>query len=213
MARQVSLPPVEPVSLNPFARSIRDGICSTHPCLHSQPQASHDGVTGHVLQDTGEGLPVLHLFQGGWSNRTANFRGKDRYTVEEINTGMDGRAFLLHREPEAIAKSADKCDRYGVLIARNGQDDVCECRGFESHGRCKHVTALRGLIEAGHIDLTTATATPRAVTFPTPEQVAHDAKRPDSLLVDPFGMCISEADADLHVGASYKPGHSSDIAF
>ena len=48
-----------------------------------------------------------------------------------------GRAILLHRSPEAIVKDSaavrEPEDRYAVLIARNGQDHVCECRGFAAH--------------------------------------------------------------------------------
>jgi hypothetical protein len=232
MAGQVLLTLDRPVSLEtPLPGAFEmSGILLTPDCIRNGKPAKTELQV--VYRDDGHGLPLLSLFRDGWSNRKADFRGRDSYDVEEINTGMDGRAFLLHRTPEAIAKSSDSTQRYGVLIARNGQDDLCECRGFEKGGYCKHVNAMRGLIEAGHIDRPGEDAPVDA--FPSPEQAAHDAKRADSLPegFDPFdgeacgqqfpdeppedgigSFDLELADADLHVGASYKPGHSSDIAF
>lgn len=138
------------------------------------------------LQD-GPGLPLPRLFLfSDWSARKGDWRTRDVYDVEEIiaGAGMDGRAFLLHRTPEAIAKDAERGDadapeRYGVFVARNDQDHICECRGFQAHGRCKHLDAVRGLIADGHLDAIGAAAPVQP--FPTPEQVTHD-----SLIEAPF---------------------------
>jgi len=142
-------------------------ICNGQPCTRD---------IFVTCQDTGAGLPVLHVF-ADWSPRNCDWLTRDRFEVEEIPSSLDGRAFLLHRSDEAKAKDMaagrEPEGRYAVLIARNGQDHVCECRGFAAHGRCKHLTALRGLLEAGHID-NPADAGP--VEFPTPEQVEHDAE-------------------------------------
>jgi len=110
-------------------------------------------------QDPGPeyGLPWLFLFSA-WSVRKADWLARDQYRVEEI-PASGGRAFLLHRSEAAIAKDkarARKGDpdvptRYGCFLA-NEQDTVCECRGFESYGRCKHLEALKALLAAGHID-------------------------------------------------------------
>lgn len=130
------------------------------------------------LQDNGSPLPVLILFSD-WSERKRDWRTRDLYEVEEIPTGIDGRAFLLHRDSAAIAKDGpDADDRYGVFVHRNGQDHLCECIGFARHGRCKHVDALRRLIEDGHLEHPMAGNPFR--TFPSPEQVLHD------MLVAPF---------------------------
>lgn len=97
-------------------------------------------------------LPVLVILSN-YSPGKFKYRGRDVYHVEEIVNGMDGRAFLLHRTADAIdAGGLEADERYGVLISRNPGNDLCECRGHASRGYCKHVSALRGLIEAGHID-------------------------------------------------------------
>src|SRR4051812_40163394 len=89
-------------------------------------------------QDTGHGLPFLYLF-ADWSDRLCDFRARDTHRVEEIPTGMDGRAFLLHRSEQAIAEDGPDADeRYGVLISRNPGNDICECRGHARFAYCKH---------------------------------------------------------------------------
>ncbi|HEX3152939.1 MAG TPA: hypothetical protein VHR66_33010 [Gemmataceae bacterium] len=107
-------------------------------------------------RDDGRELPTLTLMSN-WQTRKQQYRDVDTYTVEEIPTGMDGRAFLLHRDPATVeAEGPDADAYYGVLVARNGQDHECECKGFQAHGRCKHHDALRSLLEAGHIGHTLA---------------------------------------------------------
>lgn len=121
------------------------------------------------LQDNGNPLPILILFTD-WSERKGDWRSHDVYQIEEIPTGIDGRAFLLHRDPGAIANDGPEADdRYGVLVHRNGQDHLCECKGFASHGRYKHVDAIRGLIEDGFLEHPMAGAPPRE--WPSPEKV------------------------------------------
>lgn len=53
----------------------------------------------------------------------------------------DGRAFRLDK--------ADGSEGYNLFVAANPQDCLCDCAGF-AYGRgrpCKHVTALRALLE------------------------------------------------------------------
>jgi hypothetical protein len=101
------------------------------------------------FQAAGQGLPVLTIHQK-FRPRLGRYAETDVYRVEEIPTGMGGRAFLLHRSEQAIA--ADGGDvSYGVLIG-NPQDTQCECRGFQAHGKCKHLDALAYLLARGHID-------------------------------------------------------------
>jgi hypothetical protein len=103
------------------------------------------------LEHDGSPLPFLILFSD-WSERQGDWRRRDLYQIEEIPAGIDGRAFLLHRAPAAIARDGPHADsRYGVFVHRNGQDQLCECKGFARYGRCKHVDALRRLIEDGHL--------------------------------------------------------------
>src|SRR6266498_3699980 len=54
----------------------------------------------------------------------------DTYTLEPIPSDY-GRGFLLHK-PEGTS--------YAVLLS--GPDSTCECKGFESHGHCKHCESL-----------------------------------------------------------------------
>lgn len=68
----------------------------------------------------------------------------DSYTVEEYipDAPFDGRAFQLKKQDGEV---------YSVFLARNGQDNLCCCRGFESTSRCKHIDSLSGLCEGGAI--------------------------------------------------------------
>jgi hypothetical protein len=133
-----------------------------------------------VVTERGGSLPELHLFSD-WSERRRDWRTRDVYDVEEIIPGAqyNGRAFLLHRSPEAVAADAKRdpsdipSDRYGVFLAVNGQDHICECRGFTSHGRCKHVDGLIAVNREGCLE------DPRSIIpdepHPTPAQLASDA--------------------------------------
>src|SRR5262245_41180234 len=92
-------------------------------------------------------------------------RSEELYDVREFPTGWDGRAFQL-------VKDSDK-SVYDVFVARNGQDDKCDCTGALQHGRCKHCDALRALIQAGRLEDPRA-GSPQA-PFPTPQQLADEA--------------------------------------
>ena len=125
-----------------------------------------------VFGDNGEALPSLTILSNRWSRREV-FRDQDTYAVEEIPGNIDGRTFLLHRSAESIdadlEAGIDAPDtRYGVFIARNGQDDVCECRGNAARGYCKHVSVIRHLVESGHVDEPGSDCPIQM--FPTPEQ-------------------------------------------
>jgi hypothetical protein len=104
-----------------------------------------------AYRDDGKAFPTLTV-HAHWQPRKGEYRDRDTYTVEEI-PAADGRGFMLHRDPVAVVVEGPDADAYyGVLVARNGQDHICSCRGFAAHGRCKHHDAMRGLVEAGHID-------------------------------------------------------------
>jgi hypothetical protein len=87
------------------------------------------------------------------------------YSVSEFPTGWDGRAFRLAKDENETA--------YNVFLARNSQDNLCDCIGFESRGCCKHVDSLRHLLHQGLLD------DPRegfpSEPHPSPEQLAAEA--------------------------------------
>lgn len=67
-------------------------------------------------------------------------RGTQHYVFKEIPCDIGGRGFAVHRLGLAHL--------YHVRI--NGpRESSCECLGFLSHGRCKHVQGLTALIGHG----------------------------------------------------------------
>src|SRR3954468_13339619 len=64
----------------------------------------------------------------------------DAYFLEPIPSQMGGRAFLLHKHD---------CTSYAVCLS--GTDSACDCKGFESHGHCKHVESLLALQQRGKL--------------------------------------------------------------
>jgi hypothetical protein len=117
------------------------------PCIRNGEPATTELVTRYV--DDGRGLPLLVIL-GRYSVQNAQYRDRDVYHVEEFCSPL-GRAFWLHRTEAAVDTCPDQVERYGVLIS-NEQDCLCECKGFEAHGRCKHILSLRALLAGGHID-------------------------------------------------------------
>lgn len=67
------------------------------------------------------------------------------YTCTEFPVGepYDGRAFKLVK-PDG--------EHYNVFLARNGQDDSCDCMGYVAHTTCKHRDSLRCLLSRGLLD-------------------------------------------------------------
>lgn len=98
-------------------------------------------------------LPTLEIQQG---------REVDSYIVEEYTPDVlfDGRAFQLKKPDGEV---------YSVFLARNGQDNLCCCRGFESKGHCKHIDSLRGLCDTGEI--VEPGSDREESPWPTPEQL------------------------------------------
>ena len=68
------------------------------------------------------------------------------YDVEEFPADH-GRGFMLFKKTPGTDKTED---RYACFI---GSDDVgrCECKGFYSTGRCKHLASLHELVKANRI--------------------------------------------------------------
>ena len=63
----------------------------------------------------------------------------DTYTVEPLPADY-GRGLLLTK-PDGQS--------YHVNLA--GADSTCDCKGFESHGHCKHTESLLALAAAGKL--------------------------------------------------------------
>jgi hypothetical protein len=99
--------------------------------------------------------PVLTIRKG---------RQADDYAVREFACGMDGRAFRL---------SKDTGEHYSCMIARNGQDHLCECRGFEATGHCKHLDVMLDLVHSGEYD--EADTDRPCDVWPSPQQLADEA--------------------------------------
>jgi hypothetical protein len=93
------------------------------------------------------------------------------YTLAEFPTGWDGRAFVVTRDADG--------EEYNVFVARNGQDSTCDCAGhtYTSNDptgpRCKHIDALRHLIETDQLQ--DPRHDPRVDPWPSPEQLAAEA--------------------------------------
>jgi hypothetical protein len=67
-------------------------------------------------------------------------RTHTRYAVSEFPADH-GRGFVLRKSGGA--------GHYSCLVAAH--TGLCECRGYEAHGHCKHLDALRDLISAGKL--------------------------------------------------------------
>jgi hypothetical protein len=63
----------------------------------------------------------------------------DAYTLESIPADH-GKGLLLH-----------KPDRTSYAVRLSGPDSSCDCRGFDSHGHCKHTSALLALQQRGKL--------------------------------------------------------------
>jgi hypothetical protein len=76
-------------------------------------------------------------------------RSRAAYRVHRIGSieWSGWRTFGL----EKLSPGEDRSrDRYACLIAGDTPgDDACQCEGYVANQRCKHLAALRALVEAG----------------------------------------------------------------
>jgi hypothetical protein len=158
---------------------MQDGFHSIRRPVH-QERATRDGRDRHVehrrrARPADPGHPVELV---GLVEQAAGVRPQDDVPVGEANS-PDGREFMLHRNAPDVAKDGPDADTfYGALVARNGQDNQCTSRGFQSHGHCRHHNSIRTLLEAGHIDEPNADRTPD----PRPTREQLDVTDPGYLL-------------------------------
>jgi hypothetical protein len=138
------------------------------PCVRHGLPGNREVVA--VFQDYGPpDLPTLYVFSE-WSTREGGWMKRREFKVAEIPCGMSGRAFILHRTPEAIAADPHGDERYGVLIGFEAQGDLCECKGHQARGYCVHTAAMRWVVTSGNADADPL-HDPRPE--PTPKQMAE----------------------------------------
>jgi len=82
-------------------------------------------------------------------------RGRQRhkavYVVDEIPVDWPGRGFQFSK-PEGEPGSDEEADQYTLFLSPAGTQDTCECRGFLRWKKpCKHLSALRQLVEIGEL--------------------------------------------------------------
>ena len=63
----------------------------------------------------------------------------DAYTLEPIPSDF-GRGLLLHKH-----------DGTSYAVNLSGPDSTCDCKGFDSHGHCKHCESLLALQQRGKL--------------------------------------------------------------
>jgi hypothetical protein len=98
---------------------------------------------------------VLHYLpsetERGGLLRLHGRRGVSEYIVVEIESGSPAaRAFRLVKKGGCTDAGSASED---VLIPVAGvAGDYCTCRGHAAHHHCKHVSALRLVLQSGHLD-------------------------------------------------------------
>lgn len=98
-----------------------------------------------------------------------------RYLLRELTGCAFGRGYtLLKIEGEGDAEAVSEV--YHINL--NGRESVCGCKGFEKWGLacdqgrgCKHLAALRCLVEAGRLPVTTQAEPPAASAPAAPAAV------------------------------------------
>jgi hypothetical protein len=81
----------------------------------------------------------------------------NRYALREQDafSSQEDRAFRLTKPGGDTYYDTYVCGEPPALCPqseRGGPYDSCDCVGFEKWGACKHLTALRALLEAGQLD-------------------------------------------------------------
>lgn len=91
----------------------------------------------------------------GWLERRQRFRTLAGYLVVGFEAQVPGRAFRLCRSSHDIDRDPERVRHYSLLIGDTREQDACDCRGMAAaetrQMRCKHVEAIRWLIQEGHL--------------------------------------------------------------
>ena len=61
-------------------------------------------------------------------------------TFQPIPSQMGGRGMILHKH-----------DGTSYTVRLDGPDSTCDCKGFDSHGHCKHCESLLALQQRGKL--------------------------------------------------------------
>lgn len=72
-------------------------------------------------------------------------RGATEYALVEQDTDWSGRSFALVK----IGADGDEPEQYSVFCGLPHM--LCDCRGFERWGGCKHVEAVVALVKNGAV--------------------------------------------------------------
>ena len=83
---------------------------------------------------TGTVALVIHQRQGTQAVQV------DAYFLEPIPSQIGGRGLILHKH-----------DGTSYAVCLSGPDSTCDCKGFVSHGHCKHCESLLALQKAGKL--------------------------------------------------------------
>jgi hypothetical protein len=96
----------------------------------------------HVLHDL-EAARVLEI-----RSETARTEKRDYYVVEPIRSDF-GKAFVLRKcGPEPAVYH---CCVVDAAVGEDGAETLCDCRGWEAYGYCRHVTSLAALVAEGKL--------------------------------------------------------------
>lgn len=73
-----------------------------------------------------------------------------RYWVEEVPSDLAGRGFRFVKV--LVPGQEGECEVHDVFVADGEQQhDDCSCRGFVSHGTCKHMDIVKDLLAHGEL--------------------------------------------------------------
>jgi hypothetical protein len=121
-----------------------NAIVVSAPCVRNGERCETELSVS--LNEVGDGLPLL-VIMSDWSAKLQDWRRRTVVRLEEIPTPL-GRGFILHRSETDMAKDGPDAEPYYSVLIANPQDETCSCRGYQSHGHCRHMSAIRGLIDA-----------------------------------------------------------------
>jgi hypothetical protein len=83
--------------------------------------------------------------------------GRAIITVGKYEAEYTVTEFIVPAREDESPGRGFRCEKFGgevydIFLAQNGQDDTCDCRGFEAHGHCKHRGGLKALLQRGLLD-------------------------------------------------------------